>query len=249
MTDKTSLGDRMKRYEQPYRFVLPRRTYTILRVDGRAFHSLLRGAEKPYDSGFMAAMDDVAEGLCAGIQGAKFAYVQSDEVSVLYTDFDSLTSEPWFGGVLAKQLSIGASIATMEFNSSTKWVGNRGRAQFDARVFTMSDAVEVANHFLWRQQDATRNSIAMAAQAKFSHKQLHGVNTAQMQEMLWSEHGINWNDYPAGFKRGRVVRRHRDVEDDLTVTHHWLAEPAPIFTAEARGFLAQQIPPLPSLSE
>ena len=63
MSDRTALGDRMKLHEQSTRFVLPRRTFTLIRVDGRAFHSYLRGAEKPYDFGFMADMDAVAQPL------------------------------------------------------------------------------------------------------------------------------------------------------------------------------------------
>ncbi len=252
MSDKTALGDRMKRYEQPTRFVLPRRTYTILRVDGRAFHRYLRGAQRPYDAEFATAMDKVAQALCAEITGAQFAYTQSDEISVLYTDFSSHQTEPWFGGVLAKQLSIGASIATQTLNAE-----HDGRAHFDARVFTMSDAVEVANHFLWRQQDAVRNSIAMAAQAKFSHKQLHGVNTDQMQAMLWEQHRINWNDYPVRFKRGGITvkdTREREVTytDRTTQTERsvvatrttWESRPAPHFVVRPGEWLARHIPAL-----
>jgi tRNA(His) guanylyltransferase len=134
-------------------------------------------------------------------------------------------------------------------------------AIFDARVFTISDPVEVANYFVWRQRDCVRNSIIMAAQTKFSHKRLHGVNTGQMQEMLWAEHGINWNDYDAGCKRGRVVVRHVE-EQDTTYTDkrsgevittralrtRWEAKGAPHFTAQPDGWLARVIPPLPTLT-
>lgn len=256
MTDSTSLGDRMKAHEAPYRAILPRRTYRILRVDGRAFHTYLRGAKKPFDEQFMDDMDAVAEALCKEIAGAVFAYTQSDEISVLHTDFSSLTAEPWFGGIVAKQISIAAAIATAELN--TRRPGKR--ALFDARVFTLADPVEVANYFLWRQRDAVRNSISMAAQARFSHRQLHGVNTGRMQEMLWVEHGINWNDYPDGFKRGRVaVRRvgERDVEyvdrrtnetvHTTAVRSWWETTGAPHFTTEPGGWLAATIPALPSL--
>ena len=76
---------------------------------------------------------------------------------------------------------------------------------------------EAVNCLLWRELDATRNSIQMAAQALYSHKQLHQKNTSQMQEMLWQK-GINWNDYPARFKRGgyfqrRVIARKFMVEE------------------------------------
>lgn len=255
MTDSTDLGDRMKRHEATYRALLPRRTYTVLRVDGRAFHNYLRGAQRPYDEQFMADMDHAAEALCTEISGAVFAYTQSDEISVLVTDFAAAGTQPWFGGVVAKWTSIAASIATAELNARRPGQ----RALFDARVFTLADPLEVANYFLWRQRDAVRNSISMAAQARFSHRQLHGVNTGRMQELLWSEHGINWNDYPDGFKRGRTTVREtgiRDVEyrhrksNELrriaAVRSWWATSGAAHFTSEAGSWLVNAIPQMGS---
>ncbi|MER7331775.1 MULTISPECIES: tRNA(His) guanylyltransferase Thg1 family protein [unclassified Micromonospora] len=260
MSDNTSLGDRMKAYEAATRTVLPRRTYTIIRVDGRAFHSYLHGAEKPYDHQFMEDMDQVAEDLCQEIAGAVFAYTQSDEISVLACDFATPHTQPWFGGVVAKMVSGSAALA------SAKMTRRRPQqvalALFDSRVFTISDPREVANYFIWRQRDCVRNSITMAAQAQFSHKRLHGVNTGQMQELLWSEKGINWNDYPDGCKRGRVVVKtsgmrqvtftHKRTQEEQTVDAFrswWEAGPAPHFTAEPDGFLAEAIPAMPFLRE
>lgn len=257
MTDSTAIGDRMKRHEAVYRQLVPRRTYSVLRVDGKAFHSYLRGCPRPFDEEFMADMDAVAEALCAEISGAVLAYTQSDEISVLFTDFGSAGTEPWFGGVLAKQLTIAASLTTAVLNERRPGK----RALFDARVFTLADPVEVANYFIWRQRDAVRNSISMAAQARFSHRQLHQVNTGQMQEMLWKEHGINWNDYPAGCKRGRTTVRQvgeREVTytDKRTQEQHtiqavrswWETAGSEHFTAEPDGWLARTIPAMPALA-
>ena len=265
MSDGTSLGDRMKTYEQVTRAVLPRRTYTICRVDGRAFHSFLRRAEKPFDKAVITAMDAVAEALCAEISGTVFAYTQSDECSVLLTDFTATGTEPWFGGVVQKMASIAASVATAAFNDAyvpSNDAAPNSRALFDARVFTIPSQVEVANYFLWRQRDAVRNSIFMAAQAHFSHKRLHRLNTDQMQDLLWSEAGVNWNDYPPECKRGRVTVR-RTGERSVTYTDKrtgeqvvttatrswWETEAAPHFTANPDGWLAEAIPPLPTLNE
>jgi tRNA(His) 5'-end guanylyltransferase len=246
----------MKLAEAVTRQLLPRRTFSLCRVDIRAAHSLLRSAARPFDLDFMADMDAVAEALCAEITGAVLAYTQSDEISVLYTDFGSLGTEPWFGGVLAKQQTIAAALATAVLNERRPGQ----RALFDARVFTLADPVEVANYFLWRQRDAVRNSISMAAQAKFSHRQLHQKNTGMMQEMLWSEHGINWNEYPDGCKRGRATVRHvgeREVEfthkrtgekqSVVAMRTWWETSGAAHFTAEPDGWLAGIIPALPSL--
>lgn len=255
-SDSTALGDRMKRAEAVTRQLLPRRTFSLLRVDVRAAHSYLRGAVRPFDLDFMADMDAVAEALCAEITGAVLAYTQSDEISVLYTDFGSPGTEPWFGGVLAKQQAIAAALATAVLNERRPGK----RALFDARAFTLADPIEVANYMIWRQRDAVRNSISMAAQAKFSPRRLHGVNSGGMQELLWSEHGINWNDYPDGCKRGRASVR-KTGERAVTYTHKrtgvehstvamrtwWETSGAPHFTAEPGGWLAGIIPAPPSL--
>jgi tRNA(His) 5'-end guanylyltransferase len=249
----------MKGYEAVTRFVLPRRTYAVCRVDGRCFHSLLRRAHKPFDYGFMEAMDKVTAALCKEMMGAVFAYTQSDEISVLMTDFGSVHSEPWFGGTVQKMASIAASAATAAFNDAFH-VAGAGSATFDARVFTIPEPVEVANYFVWRQRDCVRNSISMAAQAYFPHKHLKGLHGGEMQELLWSEKGINWNDYPDGAKRGRVCQRVTAPEpvtytDKRTKQEHtidairsrWVSEAAPHFKAEPQSWLARAIPSLPTL--
>lgn len=256
--DRDGLGDRMKGYERVTRTVLPQRTHTLLRVDGRAFGSYLRGAVRPYDETFMADMDAVAEALCAEISGSVFAYVQSDEISVLAVDYAGAGTQPWFGGEVQKWCSVAASVATAALNARRP-----GKpAMFDARVFTIADPVEVANYFIWRQRDAVRNSVSMAARAVFPHARLHGVNSGQAQELLFAEQGINWNDYPAGCKRGRVVVRasgeravtfvHKrtGVEETVTAMRSWWeTRAAPHFTSNPDGFLATTIPALPALGE
>lgn len=254
MTDTDSLGDRMKQHERITKTTLPRRTYTLIRADGRAFHTYLRGAQKPYDFDFMDDMAHVAKALCEEVSGAAFAYTQSDEISVLATDFTSAGTQPWFGGEVQKIVSTVAATATMALCERRP-----GKpATFDARVFTIADWREVANYFVWRQRDAVRNSISMAAQAQFSHKRLHQVNSGQMQELLWSEKGINWNDYPIGAKRGRVVVKeggerevtftHKRTEDEQTVVAYrtwWEAQDAPHFDLNPGGFLDRAIPRIP----
>lgn len=244
MSDKTTLGDRMKRYERTHRHTLTPNMLSIVRVDGRAFHSLLKGAERPFDYKFMSCMDMVAEALCKEISGAVMAYTQSDEVSVLMYDFERFATEGWFGGVEAKVVSLSAAVATLEFNRCWERPG-----LFDARVFTLPNPVEVANYFIWRQRDAVRNSIAMAAQSMFSHQELHGVGVNQMQERMWNRHGVNWNDYPGGAKRGRwtVKEPYTDSIDGpdgpIPIPRsRWTTDAAPHFVAEAGTLLADLIP-------
>jgi tRNA(His) 5'-end guanylyltransferase len=252
---KDALGDRMKRYEATTRFTLPRRTYTILRVDGRAFHSWTRGLAKPYDRSFMDLMDVAAKRLCEQIPGAQFAYVQSDEISVLAVDFLNINTEPWFEGNVQKWASIGASIATMSFNLGlmelkgmnfnenelpvTKKLPN---AVFDARVFVIPDLVEVENYFVWRQQDAERNSVMMLARAYASHKALAGKKRAEQHEIIHKA-GDNWAKHPASFKHGRMILKFQyQHETDPPKQGNWLVDAnTPVFTKD-REYLRSRIP-------
>ena len=256
---KDSLGDRMKAdYENRTRTLLPRRTYTLIRVDGKSFHSYTRGCERPYDLGLMEDMDAAALALCENLEGARLAFVQSDEISVLLTDFTTMQTEAWFDGNVQKLASISASVATAQFNWARMQrppkLGGR-LAHFDSRAFTIPDPVEVENYFIWRQQDATRNSISMTAQAHFSHGRLQGKSIDEMQEMLWQEKGLNWNEMPGGFKRGRCVvqktetkaveYRDKRTGETRTVTgverRVWECVAPPVFTQE-REWLRARVP-------
>ena len=226
-----SLGDRMKgQYENRTRVMLPRRTYTVIRVDGKAFHTYTRRCDKPNDAKVAEALDVAAMALCQEAQGSCLAYVQSDEISVLLTDFAMPTSEAWFDGNLQKIVSISASVVTQVFNREHGWYGE---ALFDSRVFVIPDPVEVENYFIWRQQDATRNSIHGLAQAKFSRTQLHGKSASELQEMLFQAHGINWNDTEPYWKRGHCVVK---SESGWRVDRD-----APVFTQD-RDYLGRRIP-------
>lgn len=245
---RDALGARMKdQYEHRARQMLPRRTHTVIRLDGKCFSAYTRGLQRPYDQQLMDDLATTAQFLCEEIQGACLAYCQSDEISLLLTDFGSPQTQAWFDGNVQKIVSISASLCTARFNELRP-----GKlAFFDSRVFTIPDPVEVTNYFVWRQKDATRNSVSMAAQAYFSHRQLHGKSSGEMQELLWSQHGVNWNDYDPRFKRGTVVfpelrvgsvsyvdRRTGETRVAEGVQRRvWTIVPAPIFTQDG-DFLA-----------
>ena len=230
---KDSLGDRMKeRYEDRTRYFLPRRTYTIIRLDGKAFHTFTKKFDRPYDKRITAWMDATALALCKQIQGTRFAYTQSDEISLLLTDFEGTETQAWFDGNIQKITSVSASMATAYFNYKSNVCDRINKlAMFDSRVFTISDKVEVENYFIWRQKDATRNSIQMVAQSLYSQKELQGVSTQNLQEKIFQK-GINWNNYNAGFKRGRIIAK-RDLGYEI--------ENPPIFT-ENKEYLQDLIP-------
>lgn len=257
---RDDLGDRMKReYESRTRYLLPRRTWTLIRIDGKGFHNYTRNCARPYDLDLMADMDATAKALCEKIDGARLAFVQSDEISLLLTDFGSVHSEAWFDGSLQKICSVSASIATAHFNRAreSRGQGQEDPAYFDSRVWTISTHAEVCNYFIWRQQDASRNSVTMTARAYISHAEVDGISGEQMQEMLWQRHGVNWNDLPPGFKRGRVIERVADIRDvtyrdkrsgetrtaEGVTRHEWRATDPPIFTQD-RDWLSARIPDL-----
>jgi tRNA(His) guanylyltransferase len=207
---RDDLGNRMKeQYENRTRYYLPRRTYTIVRIDGKCFHNYTKGLEKPYDKEFNRCMDLTAKDVLSNMDGSEFVYTQSDEISILLTDFGNLDTQAWFDGNLQKIVSISAGIASAYFNLHH----DHGRVGvFDARAFTIQDPNEVANYFLWRTRDCIRNSISMLAQHHFSHKVLHGKSTTEMQDLLVLEKGVNWNNEPARFKTGSLQTRNESVE-------------------------------------
>ena len=107
-------------------------------------------------------------------------------------------------------------------------------AMFDARVFNIPKE-EVCNCVLWRQNDATRNSVEMVAQAHFSHGVLQNKSQSQMQDMLMLEKGINWNDFPVHQKRGSCCIKVQGEEDKRP---KWIIDKKiPIFKGDGRKYI------------
>lgn len=203
-----TLGDRMKFYEgmETERRFLPMLP-VLARVDGRSFHAFTRGMARPYDPVFSKMMIETTIALVRETN-ACMGYTQSDEITLAWHSEDT-RSQIWFDGRITKMTSQIAAQATLCFYRevllSRPAVADR-LPTFDARVWQVPNRAEGANVFLWREWDATKNSISMAAQAHFSPKQLHGKHGGQMKDMLMDK-GVNWNNYPAYFKRGTYVQR------------------------------------------
>ena len=200
VSDGLDIGDRMKGYERSAEFILPRRIPVIIRVDGRAFHTITRRRfGRAWSQEFVEQMCEAAATAMADIQGCSFCYSQSDEISFLLTDYQTIRTSPWFGYDMRKMISISASIVASVFSRLY------GRlVSFDSRCFSLPQD-EVCNYYIWRQLDATRNAIQMAGREHFSHKQLHRKSCNEIQELLFQEKGINFNDYPVVRKRGFCV--------------------------------------------
>ena len=262
--DTSSLGDRMKSYENVTRNYLTRRTPVIIRIDGCHFHTFTRGMIKPYDEVFCKTMQDTMKFLCKNVQNCVLGYTQSDEITLVLCDYKKLNTAAWFDNNRNKIVSVSASLATLEFNSTFlsnafdamydccgDTIGeevNPGRkadferydyytrtkthkATFDARAFNIPVS-EVCNCLIWRQQDATRNSIQGLGQKYFSHKQLEGKNQNEIQDMLMVEKGVNWNDVATKFKRGSCC---------IKGENGWVIDnEIPIFTKD-RGYIEERI--------
>jgi tRNA(His) guanylyltransferase len=214
---KDDLGRRMKQdYEDALRLTLPRRSYFVIRIDGRGFHTFTKGLERPYSRALADALDKAAIGLCHEMIGCRFAYGQSDEYSFLLTDFEKENSPLWFDGNVQKIVSVSASLFTAYFG---KAFPSEKPAGFDSRVLVIPRRTEVEKYFLWRQLDASANSLNMLASTHYPHAELDGRSNAEKHELLFAK-GVNWAKQPADFRRGRVVRRSEDNkawETDLTI--------------------------------
>lgn len=275
------LGKRMKEYyENIPKTKLMRRTPVAIRIDGKAFHTFTRGFRKPFDEVLIKSMQETMKYLCENIQGCVLGYTQSDEITLILVDYKNLDSSAWFDYEVQKMCSIAASMATMAFNKffeqnvfefdillpskigmderdfrnmaqSYEVAVNKG-AMFDARVFNIPKE-EVTNLIYWRQLDAARNSIQMVGQANFSHKELQNKSCNMIQDMLMTEKGINWNDFPTHQKRGSCcvkeeyypepMEEYENCDIDATsVRTHWVIDKEiPIFKGEDRDYIEKLI--------
>lgn len=267
MTDKTTLGDRMKEYEATTQSHVLRRTPVIIRVDGRAFHTFTKRLVKqlppkkdqwdqqdhhvvdtslsatPFSIMMHDTMVRTAASLFHYIQNAMFVYTQSDEISLFLRDWDRNETQQWFGGNVQKMCSVSASIATAAFNYGFEqitgkrptWIGDL--ATFDSRVYNLPKE-EVVNYFIWRQQDASRNSVQMYGRHFYSHKDLQGLNNNQIQDLLMLELGKNWNDLPTWMKRGSSLYQDPQWSWCSSGPRYKVDNEIPIFTQD-RNFIEQ----------
>ena len=228
-TDKDVIGSRMKEfYENISKTKLLRRTPVAIRIDGKAFHTFTKGLKKPFDDILVKSMQDTMKYLCENIQGCVLGYTQSDEITLILIDYQTLTTSAWFDYEVQKICSISASMATKAFNRTFRtralaclddmhkqWNRNdedkkyektlekclKIEGEFDSRCFNIPKE-EVTNLIFWRQNDASKNSIQMVGRAYFSHAELKNKNLNEIQDMLYDKHNINWNNYPIALKRG-----------------------------------------------
>jgi tRNA(His) 5'-end guanylyltransferase len=246
-----SLGDRMKAYEgrEAERRLLPL-VPALARIDGRCFSRFTGGLERPFDARLSRMMIDTTRWLVRET-GAVVGYCQSDEITLAWhsTGYDHTI---FFAGRIAKMTSQLAALTSVYFYRLTQARLPTEYAErlptFDARVWNVPTTDEAANCFLWRELDATKNSLSMAARHYYSHSALHERTGSALQELLFAK-GVNWNDYPAFFKRGTLVQRHTvtqpfttDEVEQLPPLHAARRDPG--LLVERTEYVELDLPPL-----
>jgi len=245
--DKTSLGNRMKGYEAQAQTKLMRRTPVVIRVDGKAFHTWTKKIKNkidpsledtPFSVKLHEVMTATAHAMVSQMQNAELAYTQSDEISILLRDWDKHETEQWFNAKTQKIVSIASAMASAYFNfhvskllpelADINWIGDI--PLFDARAFNLP-MEEVTNYFIWRQQDASRNSVQMFGRHYYSHKRMHGKNVSAVQDMLMAlDPPVNWNDQLTWMKRGTCIVENPNSYDSSAA--YIIDEEIPIFTKD-----------------
>jgi tRNA(His) guanylyltransferase len=214
-TRNDDLGDRMKSYEQPS---TGRKAFKgqpiVARLDGKSFHTFTKGLGRPYDDRLSELMVATTMALVDRYQ-ADVGYTQSDEITLIWSSNPEDKGELNFDGRFQKIESLSAAYATAFFNSKLPEYLPEKVGQlpiFDCRAYVVPNLQEAYHALLWRQQDATKNAISMAAQSFYKQSELNGKNSTELQEMIFQK-GKNFNDYPFFFKRGTFVRRKKEIRE------------------------------------
>lgn len=199
-----TLADRMKDYEgvEAKRRCGPEDA-VLVRLDGKGFSRFTRGLKRPFDPALSQLIIDTMR-FVAEKSGPIAAYTQSDEITLAW-----LPGRAYCDGRLQKLCSILASFASAYFNRHMDAMLPSKAGQvpvFDARAWGVPTLAEAANVFVWRARDALRNSVSMAAQAHYSHKQLLNKSDADKRAMLDAV-DVDFDTFPAYFRIGTLIRR------------------------------------------
>lgn len=196
------------------------KTPVIVMLDGRSFSKVIKKRfKRPFDADFINMMNETAKYLCDNVANCKFAYTQSDEISLILIDYENPKGDSFFGYRLCKLQSVIASMAAAKFNqllalynlenhpsiNPYETISKMKLVEFDCRAWNVPNENEVFAWLLFRQNDCVRNSKAQTAQTWLSHNQLHGLRVDQQISKLENEKGIDWHKFSDGEKFGRFI--------------------------------------------
>jgi tRNA(His) 5'-end guanylyltransferase len=243
------LGDRCKQFEQAEAGRRAMRGLPLLaRLDGRAFHTFTRDMRRPYEPAMSRAMIETTRFL-VGDATARVGYTQSDEITLAWYEPSQSVTEYAFDGRYQKLASVLAGMASVKFS---QLIARDLPAKadtvphFDCRVWQVPTLADAADVFVWREDDATKNSITMAAGAYYSEPELHGKDAAAKHDLLHAR-GVNWNDFPAFFKRGSYLQRRaveRLLTDDERAKIPEAHRPAPDTRVKRTSVVELDLPPV-----
>lgn len=220
-----NIEDRMLYLRSLTDYKLIPNSYVMVMLDGRSFSSTIKKYfKKPFDDTFIDIMNETARYLCERIQGCKFAYVQSDEISLVITDFDTPETDAFFGYRLEKILPLCASMATSKFNQLMTIeainrtcneqfsklelidiINNMKLHEFDCKAWNVPSYNDVYTWFLYRQLDCIRNSKQQTARTYLSHKECTSKKVDELIDILTDTKNIDWNTFDDGKKYGRFI--------------------------------------------
>lgn len=194
---------KMRIYEESLdQYILPD-MYIVARLDGRSFTKLTKDVckfEAPFDVEFRNLMIKTVKSLMECGFRIVYGYTESDEISLLFH-----SEENTFGRKVRKINTILAGEASAAFSIALGIV-----SVFDCRIIPLPNKERVADYFMWRQEDAHRNSLNAycywilrreGLDQNEATKELKGKDVSFKNEMLFQK-GINYNDLPEWQKRG-----------------------------------------------
>lgn len=207
-----TLKERCEEYRSKTDYRVSKENYILVMLDGRSFSRVIKNNfELPFDDTFIGLMNDTAAYVAKNVQGVKFAYTQSDEISLLITAFGE-REDLFFSGRLVKMLSIIPGLATAYFNKHLP--ADFPLVEFDAKVWEVPTQNDAFAWFLYRQNDCIRNSKLQHAQHYFSHNALKGLGQDEQVEKVLKEKGVNWNTaYDDGKKYGRLILKGEELHE------------------------------------
>ena len=236
---RDDFGDRMKTYERLSESQLIPNLPIVVRLDGKSFSKYTSRLERPYDLKLIELMQNTCKHLMKISHNIKVAYQQSDEITLIISnDYDNPVE---YNGRVQKLCSILAAECSVYFATHAYTLENalHDYPVFDCRIFNVPTWVEASNAILWREQDASKNSIQSVGHYYFSQNELYKLNCDQIQQKLLLEKDINWNDYISAFKRGSYIKREKYFYPNLnTERSHFVVkdfgQPLSKFTLEER---------------
>ena len=224
-----TLKDRMEYFRSLTDYRLMPNSYVVVMIDGRGFSkSVKKLFEKPFDDKFISMMNDTAKYICEHVQGVKTAFVQSDEISFILTDFDTPDTDSFFGYRLCKIQSIIAGMASTVFNDLyienilslsasqediLQIIRQKPKFHFDCKAWNVPTLNDAYAWLLYRQNDCIRNSKQQAAQTYLPKKSLICKNTDEQVQMLEHEKNVDWNKYDCGKKYGRILHKTQELKE------------------------------------